>query len=133
LCHWCWTSFCLFYLKYACSNGPEHEPFNPEITALRPYVDSDYQPVYFVADSIEKALEDVRAFAHSMCPQHTNIYYPLTRTVKQLNNKKILQHRTISLQKECEKMQRELGKIIIKNEENIDFCEKNNKNNIGQL
>uniref|UniRef100_A0A914LWM6 Biopterin-dependent aromatic amino acid hydroxylase family profile domain-containing protein n=2 Tax=Meloidogyne TaxID=189290 RepID=A0A914LWM6_MELIC len=46
-------------LKYACSNEPEHEPFNPEITSLRPYVDSDYQPVYFVADSIKKALEDI--------------------------------------------------------------------------
>jgi hypothetical protein len=54
-----------------------------------------------------------------MCPQHTNIYYPLTRTVKQLNNKKIIQHRAISLQKECEQMQRVLGKIInFKNEEN---------------
>uniref|UniRef100_A0A914L3U5 Biopterin-dependent aromatic amino acid hydroxylase family profile domain-containing protein n=2 Tax=Meloidogyne incognita TaxID=6306 RepID=A0A914L3U5_MELIC len=46
-------------LKYACSNEPEHEPFNPEITSLRPYVDSDYQPVYFVAESIKKALEDI--------------------------------------------------------------------------
>ncbi|KAF7639101.1 BH4_AAA_HYDROXYL_2 domain-containing protein [Meloidogyne graminicola] len=122
-------------LKYACSNEPEHEPFNPEITALRPYVDSDYQPVYFVADSIEKALENVRAFANSMCPQYTNIYNPFTRTVKQLDNKSMLQHKAVSLQKECEELQRELGKIIIKNKEEEENFENKNKetNNIGHI
>nr|CAD2129802.1 unnamed protein product [Meloidogyne enterolobii] len=101
-------------LKYACSNEPEHEPFNPEITSLRPYVDSDYQPVYFVADSIKKALEDVRSFAYSICPKYSNIYYPLTRTVKQFNNKEMVKNRVTTLKKECEEMQRELEKIIIK-------------------
>ncbi|CAK5053655.1 unnamed protein product [Meloidogyne enterolobii] len=79
-----------------------------------PYVDSDYQPVYFVADSIKKALEDVRSFAYSICPKYSNIYYPLTRTVKQFNNKEMVKNRVTTLKKECEEMQRELEKIIIK-------------------
>uniref|UniRef100_A0A914I7R2 Biopterin-dependent aromatic amino acid hydroxylase family profile domain-containing protein n=1 Tax=Globodera rostochiensis TaxID=31243 RepID=A0A914I7R2_GLORO len=53
-------------LKYACSDGPGHELFEPEVTALRPYADSDYQPVYFVAESIQKAMDSVRAYARSI-------------------------------------------------------------------
>lgn len=74
----------------------------------RPYEDSDYQPVYFVAESIEQAMDDVRAYARSLCPNVTNVYNALTRTIKPMPTRVVLEHRMAQLQKECG----ELRKII---------------------
>ncbi|CAM5083419.1 unnamed protein product, partial [Eretmochelys imbricata] len=42
-------------LVYALSNKPEHKPFDPELTAVHPYQDQTFQPVYFVAENFEDA------------------------------------------------------------------------------
>ena len=42
-------------IKYALSGKPQLKDFNPETTALQEYQDEDYQPIYFVADSFERA------------------------------------------------------------------------------
>ncbi|VDP21253.1 unnamed protein product, partial [Onchocerca flexuosa] len=47
-------------LMHACSDKPQHEAFDPQRTALQPYEDSDYQPLYFVADSIFDATIKLR-------------------------------------------------------------------------
>ncbi|PIO72331.1 Biopterin-dependent aromatic amino acid hydroxylase [Teladorsagia circumcincta] len=43
-------------LMHACSDKPEHREFDPATTAVQKYEDSDYQPLYFVAQSIQDAL-----------------------------------------------------------------------------
>lgn len=41
--------------KYALSNEPEYKPFDPEVTAVHPYQDRAFQPVYFIAENFEDA------------------------------------------------------------------------------
>ncbi|NXX14471.1 TY3H monooxygenase, partial [Podargus strigoides] len=40
---------------HALSNEPEYKPFDPEVTAVHPYQDQAFQPVYFVAENLEDA------------------------------------------------------------------------------
>ncbi|VDN37504.1 unnamed protein product [Cylicostephanus goldi] len=47
-------------LEHACSDKPEHRDFDPATTAVQKYEDSDYQPLYFVANSIQDALYKLR-------------------------------------------------------------------------
>uniref|UniRef100_A0AC34G364 Biopterin-dependent aromatic amino acid hydroxylase family profile domain-containing protein n=1 Tax=Panagrolaimus sp. ES5 TaxID=591445 RepID=A0AC34G364_9BILA len=50
-------------LQHAVSNTPEHKPFDPNTTALQKYEDLDYQPLYFVAKSIDDAMAKLRQYA----------------------------------------------------------------------
>ncbi len=44
-------------LDYALSGKPELRPFEPAKTALQKYPITEYQPVYYVAESFEDAKE----------------------------------------------------------------------------
>ncbi|VDM92031.1 unnamed protein product [Litomosoides sigmodontis] len=43
-------------LMHACSDKPKHEAFDPQRTGMQNYEDFEYQPLYFVADSIIDAV-----------------------------------------------------------------------------
>lgn len=47
-------------LLHAISDKPEHRPFEPALTAVQPYQDQEYQPIYYVADSFEDAKDKFR-------------------------------------------------------------------------
>lgn len=47
-------------LLHAISDKPEHRPFEPALTAVQPYQDQEYQPVYYVAESFEDAKDKFR-------------------------------------------------------------------------
>lgn len=47
-------------LLHAISDKPEHRPFEPASTAVQPYQDQEYQPIYYVAESFEDAKEKFR-------------------------------------------------------------------------
>ncbi len=42
-------------LEYCLSDKPEVRPFEPEKTGTQPYPITEYQPVYYVAESFEDA------------------------------------------------------------------------------
>lgn len=47
-------------LQYCLTEKPKLQPFNPEKTCLQKYPITEFQPVYFVAESFEDAKEKVR-------------------------------------------------------------------------
>lgn len=52
--------FFWFFLQYCLTDKPKILPFDPDKTCLQKYPITEYQPVYFVADSFENAKEKVR-------------------------------------------------------------------------
>ncbi|KAK6010950.1 Biopterin-dependent aromatic amino acid hydroxylase, partial [Ostertagia ostertagi] len=46
----------LLFCLWRTDDKPEHREFDPATTAVQKYEDSDYQPLYFVAQSIQDAL-----------------------------------------------------------------------------
>lgn len=79
-------------LLHAVSGKPELRPFEPSITAVQPYQDQEYQPIYFVAESFEDAKDKFRKWVSSMSRPFEVRYNPHTQraeildSVDQLNN-----------------------------------------------
>ena len=48
-------------MQYSLSDKPELRPFEPSKTALQKYPITEYQPVYFVAESFEDAKNKMRS------------------------------------------------------------------------
>lgn len=47
-------------LQYCLSDKPEVLSFDPAKTAMRPYPITEYQPLYYVAESFEDAKDKMR-------------------------------------------------------------------------
>ncbi|KAI8889615.1 hypothetical protein K501DRAFT_238453 [Backusella circina FSU 941] len=74
-------------LEYSLSDKPELRPFEPAKTAIQKYPITEFQPVYFVAESFKDAQEKVRDFAASMNRPFSVRYNALTQTVEVLDSK----------------------------------------------
>ncbi|MEE6480092.1 hypothetical protein FKM82_012454 [Ascaphus truei] len=73
-------------LQYCLTDKPEFKPFEPESTALQKYPITDFQPVYFIADSFENAKEKVRKFAATIPRPFSVRYNPYTQSIEVLDN-----------------------------------------------
>ncbi|CAL2034993.1 unnamed protein product [Caenorhabditis brenneri] len=73
-------------LMHACSDAPEHKDFDPAVTAVQKYEDDDYQPLYFVADSIHDALSKLRKYASSMDRPFSVVYDPFTKSIETIES-----------------------------------------------
>jgi phenylalanine-4-hydroxylase len=74
-------------LEYSLSDKPEHHPFEPNKVALQKYPITEYQPVYFVADSFKDAKDKVREFAASLNRPFSVRYNPYTESIEVLDSK----------------------------------------------
>ncbi|XP_019371369.1 PREDICTED: tyrosine 3-monooxygenase-like [Gavialis gangeticus] len=72
-------------LKYALSNKPEYKPFDPEVTAVHPYQDQTFQPVYFIAENFEDAKAKLQSYALKIQKPFTLRYDPFTCSIEVLN------------------------------------------------
>uniref|UniRef100_A0A8C7XF61 Phenylalanine-4-hydroxylase n=1 Tax=Oryzias sinensis TaxID=183150 RepID=A0A8C7XF61_9TELE len=73
-------------LQYSLTDEPNMLPFDPEKTSLQKYPITEYQPVYFVAESFEDAKEKVRKFAGTIPRPFSVRYNPYTQSIEVLNN-----------------------------------------------
>uniref|UniRef100_A0A8R1DYK7 BH4_AAA_HYDROXYL_2 domain-containing protein n=2 Tax=Caenorhabditis japonica TaxID=281687 RepID=A0A8R1DYK7_CAEJA len=91
-------------LIHACSNTPEHRDFDPVVTAVQKYEDDDYQPLYFVADSIHDALAKLRKYASTMDRPFSVIYDPFTKSIETIKS-------SVDLEKAFSRLSNDLSAI----------------------
>ncbi|KAJ2900577.1 hypothetical protein IWW38_000454 [Coemansia aciculifera] len=79
-------------LEYALTDKPEKRSFDPSMTAVQKYPITQFQPVYFVADSFRDATSKLREFNTSMRRPFQVRYNPYTQSVEVLDTKDKVQH-----------------------------------------
>lgn len=65
-------------MQYSLTDEPNMLPFDPEKTSLQKYPITEYQPVYFVAESFEDAKEKVRWVFGSLTLCRTEVLHDST-------------------------------------------------------
>lgn len=73
-------------LLHAISEKPEHRAFEPASTAVQPYQDQEYQPIYYVAESFEDAKEKFRRWVATMSRPFEVRFNPHTERVEVLDS-----------------------------------------------
>lgn len=74
-------------LEYCLTNKPELRPFDPVKTGIQKYPITEFQPVYYVSESFEEAMEKMRVYA-AVIPRPFSVRYnPYTQSVEILNSK----------------------------------------------
>lgn len=73
-------------LLHALSEKPELRAFEPATTAVQPYQDQEYQPIYYVAESFEDAKEKFRRWVSTMSRPFEVRFNPHTERVEILDS-----------------------------------------------
>ncbi|KAJ3343646.1 hypothetical protein HDU93_007527 [Gonapodya sp. JEL0774] len=74
-------------LEYCLSDKPTLHRFDPEKAAIQEYPITEYQPVYFVADSFKVMKEQVRSYANRLSRPFSLRYNAYTETIEVLDEK----------------------------------------------
>ncbi|KAM3869996.1 tyrosine 3-monooxygenase [Diretmus argenteus] len=73
-------------LVHSLSDEAERREFDPEATAVQPYQDQTYQPVYFVSESFADTKEKLRAYVAGIKRPFSVRFDPYTSSVEVLDN-----------------------------------------------
>uniref|UniRef100_A0A8C5M7J4 Biopterin-dependent aromatic amino acid hydroxylase family profile domain-containing protein n=1 Tax=Leptobrachium leishanense TaxID=445787 RepID=A0A8C5M7J4_9ANUR len=73
-------------LVYALSNKPDLRPFDPDVTAVQPYQDTSFQPMYFVSESFGDCTAKLRQYAMKMKKPFSLRYDPYTCSIEVLDS-----------------------------------------------
>jgi len=104
-------------LQYCLSDKPDVRPFDPPKTAVQKYPITEYQPVYFVADSFHDAKEKMRSYA-SIIPRNFGVRYnPYTMSVEVLDSIPQIAHFASTLKGGLAALEDALTKYRIANQE----------------
>ncbi|KAJ3147529.1 hypothetical protein HDU89_005352 [Geranomyces variabilis] len=93
-------------LEYCLSDKPQKVPFDPKLAATQKYPITEYQPLYFVANSFKEMKEQVRDYAATHIHRPFAVRYnALTESVEVLDTKdKTLRY--------AQNLRAELGRLI---------------------
>ncbi|XP_035664358.1 tyrosine 3-monooxygenase-like [Branchiostoma floridae] len=100
-------------LEYALSGKPEIKNFEPEVTAVEPYDDVNYQDVYFVSDTFDKAKEQLRSYASRIQRPFEVTYDPYTQSVEVLDSREKIQRLSEKIKGDVSLLNAAMKKIII--------------------
>lgn len=78
-------------LQYALEGTPEIRPFEPSKTALQKYPITEYQPIYYVAESFEDAKEKMIKYAATIPRKFGVRYNAYTQSIEVLDSKPQIQ------------------------------------------
>uniref|UniRef100_A0A3Q1EML6 phenylalanine 4-monooxygenase n=1 Tax=Acanthochromis polyacanthus TaxID=80966 RepID=A0A3Q1EML6_9TELE len=98
-------------LKYCLTDKPKVLPFDPDKTSFQKYPITEYQPVYFVAESFEDAKEKVRKFAATIPRPFSVRYNPYTQSIEVLDNTQQLRNLADSINSELGKLCEAMRKL----------------------
>uniref|UniRef100_A0ACB8G387 Uncharacterized protein n=1 Tax=Sphaerodactylus townsendi TaxID=933632 RepID=A0ACB8G387_9SAUR len=82
-------------LIHSLSDEPELRDFDPDATAVQPYQDQTYQPVYFVSESFSDAKAKLRAYAARIKRPFSVKYDPYTFSIELLDSPQKI-HRSLA-------------------------------------
>jgi phenylalanine-4-hydroxylase len=74
-------------LSYCMTDQPKRLPFDPNLASVTSYPITEYQPVYFVAESFPDAKEKVRRFAQTLHRSFMVHYNPFTQSIEFMDKK----------------------------------------------
>ncbi|CAG8737138.1 15878_t:CDS:2, partial [Racocetra persica] len=98
-------------LEYALSDKPEKRPFDPSKTSLQKYYLTEYQPVYFIADSFKDAQQKVRDFSKSLDRPFSVRYNPYTESIEVLDTQEKVLRYAQSIKNDMVAMVDTLGRL----------------------
>jgi len=74
-------------LEYCLSDKPQLKPFDPFEACRQTYPITEYQPLYYVAESFQNAQEKMRVFADTLSRPFSLRYNPYTQSIDILDTK----------------------------------------------
>ena len=99
-------------LEYSLGDKPKLAPFDPSVAAVTKYPITEYQPLYFVADSFEVMKRQMRSFAQSLSRPFPVYYNPFCRTIEVLDSKEKLHRFSIRIQQDLAALSDALKSVI---------------------
>ena len=94
------------------SDAPQTVPFDPEKAAGTKYPITQYQPLYFVADSFKSATAKVREFAATKMTRSFSVRYnPYTETIEVLDTKEKLVRYATTIRAEMQTLVDAISKL----------------------
>ncbi|XP_074604948.1 tyrosine hydroxylase ple [Brevipalpus obovatus] len=92
-------------LQHSLSDKPERRPFEPDKAAIQPYQDIEYQDVYFVAKSFEKAKKQLSEFVHKKLKRRFDVSYDAhTSSVEVIDSMSKLQNMARDIESQLTKL-----------------------------
>ncbi|KAI2808402.1 hypothetical protein BLOT_006344 [Blomia tropicalis] len=102
-------------LQYCLSDKPTVHPFDPYRTSEQSYPVTEYQPLYFLAESFDDAQKKLRDFAFSIPRPFTVHFNVYTQTIEIIDSKSQLEHLARDIENEMQLLvesMRKMNKIL---------------------
>lgn len=98
-------------LQYCLSDKPEIRQFDPYTTGVQKYPITEYQPVYYLAESFADAQQKMREYALSIPRPFTVRYNPYTQSVEIIDTKQQMEILARDIQAEMQLLTDALKKL----------------------